>query len=296
MKKLVFFICVAVWSTFCQAEWPERTIKLIIPYSPGGTTDIIVRAIEPQLSELLKAPIVIEYAPGASSSIGAAKASLAHDNHTFLVTADELVANSIINPDGPHALKNFKPVAFLAHSPIMISTGVNGSRDAKTILANNNLSYGNGGVNSISNLAARKTNPKWTSISYKGGSLMFADVIPGTVNLAACSVLQATTYIQSGKLVPVMVYSRTRSLAYPNVPTSYELGVPLEASVWIGVVASRPTTDEAVDKMSKAIQTVLKNSSITQPLVDRGLTIEPMDPRSFAVFLQQNAKQIKSLL
>lgn len=297
MKKLIIFICVAVWSTFACAEWPDKPIKFIIPYSPGGTTDILVRTIQPRLSEILKQPISIEYVAGASSSIGAAKASTAQDNHTFLITADEFVTNSITDSDGAHSAKNFRTVAFLAHSPIMISTGtVNPQRDAKSIISDNSLSYGNAGTNSISNLLLRKTNPNWISVSYKGGAPMFADVIPGTVKLASCSVLQATAHIQSGKLTPVMVYSRNRIPAYPSVPTSYELGIPLAASVWIGIVASKSTTDEAANKMSAAAIAAAKDSVLTQTLTDRGLTIEPMDHRAFDNFLQQNIKQIKSLL
>jgi len=297
IKKFILLVCISVWSAFSYAEWPNKPIKFIIPYSPGGTTDILVRTIQPRLSELLKQPISIEYVAGASSSIGAAKAAIAQDNHTFLITADEFVTNSITDPDGAHSAKNFKTVAFLAHSPIMISTGaINPQRDAKSIISDNSLSYGNAGVNSISNLLLRKTNPNWTSISYKGGAPMFADVIPGTVKLASCSVLQATTHIQSGKLVPVMVYSRNRVSAYPSVPTSYELGIPLAASVWIGIVASKSTTDEAANKMSAAAMTAMKDLALTQSLIDRGLTIEPMDNRAFDNFLQQNIKQIKNLL
>jgi tripartite-type tricarboxylate transporter receptor subunit TctC len=174
----------------------------------------------------------------------------------------------------------------------MISTSTGTPpRDVKYILSDNSLSYGNAGVNSISNLLLRKTNPKWVSISYKGGAPMFADAIPGTVKLAAASVLQTTTHIQSGKMVPIMVYSRNRMPAYPSVPTSYEMGIQITGSVWIGIVASKSTTDEAASKMSAAAMSAMKDSILVQPLVDRGLTIEPLDNLAFDNFLEQNVKQ-----
>lgn len=297
MKKIIAFFLVTLWSSLALAQWPEKPIKLIIPYSPGGTTDILIRTIQPRLTELLKQPVNIEYAPGASSAIGAAKAAVSKDNHTFLVTADEFVTNTITDPSGNHAMQNFRTVAFLASSPIMIATAVNSPyRDAKSILSNPNISYGNAGVNSISNLLLRKTNPNWVSVSYKGGAPMFADVIPGTVNLSSSSVLQATTHIQAGKLVPVMIYSRNRLPSYPDVPTSYELGIQLDAPVWLGVVAPKSTTDDAVSRISSAFMSAMKDTELTRPLVERGLTINPMDHRQFDTFLQQNARQVKNLL
>ena len=297
MKKLFILVCVALWSTFAQAQWPDRPVKLIIPYSAGGTTDILIRTIQPRLTELLKQPVNIEYAPGASSAIGAAKAAVAKDNHTFLVTADEFVTNTITDPSGNHAMQNFRTVSFLASSPIMIATAVDSPyRDAKANLSNSNISYGNAGVNSISNLLLRKTNPNWISVSYKGGAPMFTDVIPGTVNLSSSSVLQATTYIQAGKLAPVMIYSKNRHPAYPDTPTSHELGIQLDAPVWLGVVAPKSTSDDAVSRISSAFMSAMKDTELTRPLVERGLTINPMDHRQFDTFLQQNARQVKNLL
>lgn len=296
MKKyLLFFVC--LWSSFTFAAWPEKPVKLIVPYPPGGTTDIVTRAIQPRLSELLKQSIIIEYVPGASGSIGADRVATTHDNYTFLVTADELVTNGLADPNSNHKLGNFKAVAFMAHSPIILGTNVNSPyKNAKKLLATEKISYGNGGTRSISTLLVSKTRPEWTSISYKGGALMFADVIPGTVDISACSVLQATTYIQSNKLVPVMVYSRSRLRSLPDVPTSFELGIPLEGSVWLGVVGSKSITDEAAHTLSIAIAKALSDPEIAQPLIDRGLTISPKGPTEFNRFITENKKFVQGLL
>jgi tripartite-type tricarboxylate transporter receptor subunit TctC len=297
MKKILISLCVAVCATLSHAGWPEKPIKLIIPYSPGGTTDILVKTMQPKLNELLQQPIVVEYAAGASSMIGASKAAQATDNHTFLVTADEFLTNSIVDPTGLHSAKNFRTVAFLAHSPIMIGTRTGSPHtNAKEVLSNDTLSFGNAGKFSISNLILRQTNRNWISASYKGGAPMFMDVFSGNLDLSSCSVLQATGHIRSGKLVPVMVYSRTRVPTYPNTPTSFEMGVPLSASVWIGVVAPTLTTDEATSKLSAAVLTVLKDKELMQKLVDSGLTIEPKNHKEFDRFLKDSTAQIKSLL
>ena len=297
MKKILIAWGVAVFATLSHGAWPEKPIKLIIPYSPGGTTDILVKTMQPRLSELLQQPVIVEYAGGASSMIGAAKAAQATDNHTFLVTADEFLTNSIVEPNGTHAAKNFKTVAFLAHSPIMIGTRVGSPHtDAKKVVSNDRLSFGNAGQYSISNLLLRQTNRNWISASYKGGAPMFMDVFSGNLDLSSCSVLQATGHIRSGKLVPVMVYSRKRVAAYPNTPTSFEMGVPLAASVWLGVVAPVTTSDEAVSRLSLAMLTVLKDQSLMQNLVDSGLTIEPKNSKEFDIFLKNSTTQIKELL
>jgi len=296
MKKyLLFALC--LWSSLTLAAWPEKSIKIVVPYPPGGTTDIVARAIQPRLTELLKQPIIIEYTPGASGSIGADRVATTHDNYTFLLTADEFVTNGIVDPKSNHRLSNFKTVAFLAHSPIVLTANVNSPyRSAKKLLSTEKISYGNGGTRSISTLLVNKTRPEWISVSYKGGALMFADVIPGTVDIGACSVLQATTYIQSNKLAPIMVYSRTRLKALPDVPTSYELGIPLAGSVWLGVVAPTSTTDEAAHTLSIAIVKALSDPEIAQPLIDRGLTISPKGPSEFNKFIIENKKFVQELL
>lgn len=297
MKKILFALCISIFTTLSYAAWPEKPVKLIIPYSPGGTTDILIKTMQPKLTELLQQPIVVEYAPGASSMIGAAKAAQATDNHTFLVTADEFLTNSIVDPDGPHSAKNFRTVAFLAHSPIMIGTRTGSPyTNAKELVKNNSISYGNAGKFSIGNLLLRQTNRNWVSASYKGGAPMFIDVLSGNVDLSSTSVLQATTYIKSGKLVPVMVYSRNRVPAYPDTPTSFESGVPLAASVWLGVVAPKSTSDEAATKLSTAMVTVLNDKPLMQKLVDNGLTIEPKNNKEFDVFLKNNTEKMKALL
>jgi tripartite-type tricarboxylate transporter receptor subunit TctC len=283
---VLIFLWLVGLAAYAADPWPQRAIKIVIPYSPGGTTDLIIRTLQNRLADTFKQPIIIEYAPGASAIIGTARAADADDNHTFLATADEFVTNSVMEPDGKHDSSNFRPVALLANSPILITTQANSAfTDAKKLLSMTRLTYGNAGPRSISAMVLYRTNPNWTSVNYKGGSPMWIDLISGNIDIGATSVLQAASHIESSKAVPVMIYSRNRSPFLPNVPTSFEMGVPIEGIVWIGVVAPKSTTKAAVDKMSQALLSAMNDRVLVQPLIDKGLIADNKNPAQFDKFL-----------
>ena len=296
MKHIIVFMC--LWlsnlTAFADDNWPRGPVKIIIPYSIGGTTDLIMRTLQNRLADLLKQPIVIEYIPGASAIIGTSRAADADDNHTFLATADEFVTNSVMEPGGKHDASNFRPVALLANSPILITTQSNSAfTDAKKLLSMTRLTYGNAGPRSISAMVLARTNPNWTSINYKGGSPMWVDVISGNIDVGATSVLQAASHIQSSKAVPVMIYSRKRSPFLPHVPTSFEMGVPIEGIVWIGVVAPKQTSKIAVESMSKALLTAMTDGELTRPLIERGLTLDAKNHGQFSRFIDEQQTFVK---
>ena len=283
---VLIFLWLVGLAAYAADPWPQRAIKIVIPYSPGGTTDLIIRTLQNRLADTFKQPIIIEYVPGASAIIGTARAADAEDTHTFLATADEFVTNSVMEPSGKHDSSNFRPVALLANSPILITTQSNSAfTDAKKMLSMTRLTYGNAGPRSISAMVLYRTNPNWTSVNYKGGSPMWIDLISGNIDIGATSVLQAASHIQSSKAVPVMIYSRNRSPFLPNVPTSFEMGVPIEGIVWIGVVAPKSTTKSAVDKMSQALLSAMNDRDLVQPLIDKGLIADNKNPAQFDKFL-----------
>lgn len=296
MKKIILLLSLCL-SNYVHAAWPEKPVKIIIPYSTGGTSDIVARTLQPHLAKILKQSVVIELIPGANGSIGAQKVMSINDNYTFLLTADEIIPNSIIEPASGHSLINFRPVVFMAHSPVTL--GVNSKSSYKTVnelLKAENITYGNGGTRSIAHLTTSAARPNWTSIPYKGGGAMWPDVIAGHVDVSASSALQINSHVQGGTIKPMLVFNRTRLATMPDVPTSYELGIPVSGSVWLGIVTPNATTDEAVSIFSKAVIVALNDPSIIQSLTSRGLIVEPKNAVDFLLFLNNSTTLIKKTI
>jgi tripartite-type tricarboxylate transporter receptor subunit TctC len=296
MKKIILLLALCA-TNYAYAVWPEKPIKLLIPYSAGGTSDIVARTIQPHLVKLLNQPVVIELVPGANGSIGAQKVMSINDNYTFLLTADEIIPNSIMEPTSGHSLVNFQPVVFMAHSPVVL--GVNSKSLYKTVndlLKAEKITYGNGGTRSIAYLTTSAARPGWTSIPYKGGGAMWPDVLAGHVDVSASSALQISSHVQGGTMKPMLVFNRTRLDTMPDVPTSYELGIPVSGSVWLGIVTPNATTNEAVNTFGTAVISALKDPSISQSLTSRGLIVEPKNSTDFAKYLKDSTNNIKKII
>lgn len=300
MNKFVKTLTViaAAFLTASAFAWPTQPVKIVIPYGTGGTTDILVRTLEPKLSKILGQPVVIVNKPGGNTWIGATEVAKSNDGHTFLTIADDIVPNSIKEPNNPGAIDNFTPVAYMAHSPIMVITSTNGKlKDPKELLAANNVTYGNAGsVFSIGNLMLRNTRPDWTAVSFKSGPEMSVNVASQQVTVGAGSILQTSKYIKTGNVVPVMVYSKKRADAFPDVPTSFEAGIPLEGNVWLATFAPKNMSKEAVDKMGRAIIQALNDKELVKPLLARGLAVEPKAAVEFKKFLDNYNKDVRKFM
>lgn len=280
------------------AQWPTQPVKIVIPYGAGGTTDILIRTMQPELSKILGQPVLVVNQPGGQSMIGAREVADATDNHTFLATADEFVTNSITTPDGRHHMSNFRTVTFLAHSPILLGTKKGGTiTDIKSVLGQKGITYGNAGGNfAIGKLVLKIAHPNWTPVQYKSGPQMFGDVIAGTTSLSAASVLQSTSYIKNDQIQPLVVFNETRIASLPDTPTAKELGIPLVGKVWLGLVAAKSTTEEAANTLSKAAIKVLNDKDLMKPLIEKGLTIEPRDSKDFDKFIKVNLEEKTKML
>lgn len=296
IKTLVFLLSALAIGT-AQAAWPQKPVKIIIPYSAGGTSDIVARTLQPHLSKTLNQTVIIELVPGANGSIGAGKVVSASDNYTFLLTADEIVPNSIIEPASGHSLINFRPVAFMAHSPVTLGVGINSPyKTATDLLKVEQLTFGNGGTRSIAYFTTSAAWPNWIGVPYKGGGQMWPDVIAGHVDASAASALQTSGHVQGNKIRPMLVFNRNRLATMPNVPTSYEMGIAVSGSVWLGILAPNNTTDQAVSVLSAALIKALNDPAIAQPLIDRGLVVEPKGPQDFSKYLRESTTSIRKLI
>ena len=235
--------------------YPNKPIRLVVPFAPGGVTDVSGRIVASALAKRLNQQVVVENKPGASGNIGAQLVAKAEpDGYTLLLVLDGTL---VINPHvyeqiGFDALKDFAPIAKIGNSIIIIvaNPGVSVKTLADVVaLSKSNgkgLEYGTSGNGSITHVAGellkQQSGANLVHVPYKGGGPAAADVLAGHIPLAFASASSVTQYIDAGKLIPIAVPSAKRSVVFPNVPTFVESGVDgVELNSWVGVLAPAKT-------------------------------------------------------
>ncbi len=278
MKHLVKWlaILVAASALAAHAQYPNKPIKMVVPFPAGGTTDIMARAVAADLQKVFGQPVVVENKAGAGGNIGSdfvAKAPA--DGYTLLMgTVGTHAINVALYPKMPYdAVKDFVPISLVAGVPNVLVAApgfpVNSVKDLidmakkspdKTTFA----SSGNGtSIHLSGELFKQLAGVQMTHVPYKGSSAALPDVMSGQVNVMFDNAPSVMPQIKGGKLKAIAVTSGTRSPALPNVPTIAEAGLPgFEATSWFGVLAPAGTPKDIVDKPRggfKARQSRLSN-------------------------------------
>jgi len=267
------------------ATWPERPIKLIVPYPPGGITDIVGRAVAERLSETLRQSVVVDNRAGAGGTIGAGEAARAPaDGYTLFVGTS---ATHGTNPSTFKELRykadaDFAPVALVATAPLMII--VNPSVPAKTLpefisylKANpgkvNYASTGNGGsVHLTTELFALQTGTSLNHVVYKGSAPALTDLMGGHIQVMFDNVPSAAPLAAAGKVRGLAVTSARRTALAPDTPTVAELAVPgFESLSWIAVYAPAGTPPAIVRQLNEGINAALKNPKLLATFQKAGL-------------------------
>ncbi|MDE2003952.1 MAG: tripartite tricarboxylate transporter substrate binding protein [Betaproteobacteria bacterium] len=284
---------------FAQAAYPSKPIRMVVPFPPGGTTDILARAVAQKLSETWGQQVIVDNRPGAGGNIGSdLVAKAAPDGYTLLMGT---VGTHAINPSlyarMPYdAQKDFAPVILVASVPNVLE--VNPSLPVHTVQeliayakANpgklNFASSGNGtSIHLSGELFKAMTGVKMTHVPYKGSAPALADLVGGQVQLMFDNLPSSLGLIKGGKLRAIAVTSTTRSSALPDVPTIAESGLPgYEASSWFGVFAPASTPPAIVDKLNAAIGAWLASPDAKEKLASQGAIAAGGTPADFARFI-----------
>jgi tripartite-type tricarboxylate transporter receptor subunit TctC len=280
--------------------YPAKTIKLVVPFPPGGSTDIFARTIGNKLSEALKQQVIIDNRPGAGGSIGAdAVAKSAPDGYTLLMGhIGTLAVNPAIYPRLPYdPQKDFAPVTLVATVPNILvvspSLPVNSVAELVAYAKANpgKLSYGSGGNGSAAHIAVelfkQKTGTDIVHIPYKGTAPSVTDVIGGQIAMTMTGAPPLMQFVTSGRLKALGVSSTRRVEALPNVPTIAEAGVKdFEATQWYGIVAPAGTPREIVMRLNQEIHAILKTPEMRERIQSEGAVAAPTTPEEFAVLIK----------
>jgi tripartite-type tricarboxylate transporter receptor subunit TctC len=286
-----------------QPTYPGKPIKLVVPFGPGGSADMLARVIAEGLGAALKQTVIVENKPGATGTIGATAAlRSAPDGYTLLLAFDGTVAIApAIQPNFPFdPLKDLAPVSKLADVDLVVV--VNPSVPARNVMeliqyskANpNKLSYASPGLGSTAQMAGEllrvKAGLDWVHVPYASGSGKFVlDVIGGSVPAAFISVAVAAPFIADRKLVGVGVPSARRNRAIADVPTFRESGLSgFDAASWFGLAAPAGTPKDIVERLNREVHAVLSNPATARRLQEAGLDPSMTTPAEFGALIRSD--------
>ncbi len=287
-------------ATACAQTYPSGPMRMVIPFPPGGGTDILGRALAQKLNEAWAVPVVVDNRSGANGTIGAAAAAKSPpDGQTLLIVPSGFAVNPSIYKNLPFdTLKDLAPVTQLAASPLVVSLHPSfPPRSIKELIAflkthPDSVNYGSSGNGSPPHLATElfkyMTGTKMLHIPYKGAGPAAIDVIAGQIPVYFMNALQAVPHIRGGRLRALAVTSEQRFSALPEIPSIAEAGVPGYAMTnWYGLLVTGGTPRSSVAKLHAEIARILALPELRERLVNEGATVIASTPDDFMAFLKK---------
>jgi tripartite-type tricarboxylate transporter receptor subunit TctC len=311
-KSIIWMTILAItFPTFSHGQdFPTKPVTLVVPAAPGALVDIAARAIQPQLSNRLGQPVVVENRPGAANQIGTAHVAKAlPDGHTLLVTLDQFISNAVASRKLPYdSFRDFTPVALILRSPYVVtaSTSVKASNwrefvaHAKAMPGK--LNYGSPGTSSVTYLIAeelnRRSNLDIVHVPYtKGAGLLVQALVADQVQYTVLSYSSVHSFIQGGMVRPLAIATSKRSSQLPDVPTISESGFPgFEAYNWVGILAPSGTPTAIVSRLHKELTTLLSDTQVQARLTSSEAEIAELAPEQFKDFLESEHNRWKAFV
>ena len=284
-----------IGSAFAQG-YPERPVRIVVPFPPGGGNDIIVRAMTDQMSKSLGQQVLVDNKPGAGTVIGVDNvAKSAADGYSFVTVTGSFAVNQTLLKKLPYdGLKDFRAVGLMGLSEhVLVTHPGSGFKSVADLVAQAKagkpLSYASFGNGSSAHMAGEmlknQLNLDIVHVPYKGQAPALNDLLGGQVSMMFANWPEVRGHVQSGKLVAVGMATAQRSVYAPNVPTLAEQGVKLESSSWNGLLAPAGVPDAIVQRMNAAINDAMKQASVVEALNKAGIAARTGTPQQFGDFL-----------
>jgi tripartite-type tricarboxylate transporter receptor subunit TctC len=305
----VFMACAFAQGAAAQA-WPTKPLKLVVPFTAGGSTDVVARIVAEKLTPRLGQPVVVDNKAGAGGSIGSDfVAKSPADGYTLLVgTSSTLAIASHVYSKLPYSpTRDLAPVTLLGTADIMVVVNPTKvpSRNIRDLIAYakanpGKLSFASGGKGSISHLLGDYFNSmakvEMVHIPYKGDAQMVTDLIGGQVDVAFGTAVAFLPHLKSGKLVGVAVTNPKRSLSMPNLATVSESGVPgYDAVQWFGIVAPQGTPAPVVERLNTELRAVLAMPDVRTRFSELGFDVVGNSVDEFAAFIRAEDQKWKKV-
>jgi tripartite-type tricarboxylate transporter receptor subunit TctC len=297
-------------ATAAHADFPERPVTIIVPFTAGGSSDIVARTLSPRLTQILGQPIVVDNKPGANSGLAATYVARAkNDGYTMLVGSIGTYAiNPVLYKDLAYEpRRDFDLLTIAVRTPNALVAHPNFPPNSVAELIDylkknpNAVSFASSGTGSSDHLTAalfwQKTGTTGIHIPYKGGSAAHLDLISGTANVSFQNLGSITNHVRGGKMKLLAVTSDKRDPTFPNVPTMAEAGVPgLEVYSWQAFVAPKGLPREVNAKLQSALVTALKDPEVAKKFNDIGFEVVANSSPEFLAFLNEELARWKQVV
>lgn len=314
MRALRWLLAAALLCTqsgvLAQAAYPAKPVRIVVPVTTGGPSDLVARILADKLSASLGKPVVIENRPGASQTVGAnAVAKSDPDGYTLLQAAANMAINPILMSDLPYdTVKDFSPVSLTHLTPYVFvvssQSKVNSLADLLQVIRADpaKVTYGTTGPGSPQQLATllfaqTMALPAMTEVQYKGSSAAHPDLISDRITFMIDPLAASAPHIRSGALRALAVTTPQRNASFPNVPTAIELGIAgYDFSSWGGLFAPAKTPRDIVMRLNGEIGKALAGEDLRKRFDDMGLVAKASSPEEFGAFLVSEMNRWKGVL
>jgi len=299
--RLIFALHLALAATFAAAQgYPAKPVKILVPFPPGGSSDLVVRTYTPKLAEILGQPVIVDYKAGAGGSIGAAEvAKSAPDGYTLLQVWDTHAVNHHVYKVPYDYKTSFEPIALLVHSPgILVAHPGFPPSTLKELIdyakANpGKVTYGSAGAGSSNHLSGlvfeEMAGVKMTHVPYKGGGPLITDLLGGHVDIAFGTLPLYEQHVKSGKMKAIAVLAKERIRQLPNVPIAGDVLPGFEAKTWFALLAPAGTPKDIVARLQRDVARALNDPKVKEELAGRGFDVVAGSPEALAAFLAEQS-------
>jgi tripartite-type tricarboxylate transporter receptor subunit TctC len=292
-----------------SAGYPDRIVRIVVPFAPGGGTDVIARTLAQEMAKNLGVSVIVENKPGAGTIIGTqAVAASDPDGYTLLMGTFANAVNPSLNaklPYDPH--RDFAPVALVARSfNIVVVNPKSPIQSIADLIAAakadpGKLSYGTFGIGTSAHLAGELfknlARVELTTVPYKGAAPAITDLIGGQIQVMFTTVASAAALIEAGQLRALAVTSAERSPAFPQLPTVAEAGIPgYSAESWYGLFAPARTPPDVIDRLNRSAATAVQSEAFKKLSVNEGLVMVARPPQEFDSYVRGEEERWRKLI
>ena len=279
-------------------NYPTRPIRVVVPYTPGGITDVVTRIVAQEVSKIVNQNVLVDNRPGANSILGVEIVSKASpDGYTLASVIAAHAANQTLYPKLPYdSVKSFAPVSLLVTAPLIVTASNNlAAKDAKELVAlakakPGTLSFGSSGIGAAAHLTTEllmlTTGIKMNHIPYKGTAPATQDLMAGQIQILIDAPSSMMTHVRGGRIKAIGMASEKRIASASDIPTLIESGVNVTGGTWVGWLAPAGAPKAAVDRLSSEIQQIFKRQDIRDRLTQMGIDPVGSSPAEFDRFLR----------